>query len=169
MPEADKLGKLSREEELSGKLVLPEEFQAVRPSLQNVTNSSDSILRKINSILCSSLEPPVSGSIAANGQQPGKSNLGLGIARAPNGTQLMSSHADDGLLTILYHITPFIEIPASVPGGWARIEMTDDLHIINVGEALEKLSEGRLKSALHRITQAEGHNHLITYYLHADL
>lgn len=110
----------------------------------------------------------MSASVAANSQRPGKSNLGLGIARAPAGTQLMSSHADDGLLTILYHITPFIEIPAPVPGGWALIEMAEYLHIVNVGEALERLSEGRPRSAPHRITQVEGDNHLITYYLRTD-
>lgn len=157
---------LSRNEELNDALALPVELEAVKTSLRNVTDTSDAVLRTLFSKLCASLQPPIPDTAAVDANRPGKSNLGLGVARAAAGTALMSAHADDGLLTILYHITPFIEAPDRSPEDWALIEMAEGLHIVNVGDALTKLSAGRLKSAPHRIIQAEGPNNLITYYLH---
>lgn len=127
---------------------------------------SDVVLRDIFKLLCTSLDPPAPTSAVSNPKNPGKSNLGLGLAAAPMGTSLMSSHADDGILTILYYDVPFLEILEPASQEWKLVEVVEGLQVVNVGEDFRKLSGGRLKAALHRVTQAEGENHLIIYYLH---
>lgn len=130
--------------------------------------ASDSILREIVALLLSSLRIYPPPGLVDNDRAPGKSNLGLGIATAPPGTSLMSSHVDDGLLTLLYHITPFVEIRSDPGMPWSNVEMIEGCHIVNVGSALQELSSGKLRAAEHRIVQAQGDNHLVTYYLHAN-
>lgn len=127
---------------------------------------SDAVLRDIFTLLCESLDPPAPTTAVRDPKKPGKSNLGLGLAAAPAGTALMSSHADDGILTILYYDVPFLEVLEPTTQEWKAVEVIKGLHIVNIGESFRTISDGRLKAALHRVTQAEGDNNLIIYYLH---
>lgn len=64
-----------------------------------------------------------------------------------------SEHKDGGTLTLLYCDDYTTELQDVETGAWGFIEPKKGHAIVNVSNALETLSEGKLRSALHRVGQ----------------
>ena len=157
---------LSREEEVDGTLKIPKDLQPVTEKLKNVSSFSDTAMRDLVSILSTTLSPPVPTGAINNPSKPGKSNLTLGLASAPAGTDLIPSHADSGIITILYYDTPTLEILEPVTQEWEVVQPVEGLHVVYVGQALQALSNGRLVAALHRVKQPKDSTAMVVYLLH---
>ncbi|MEM7437270.1 MAG: 2OG-Fe(II) oxygenase family protein [Myxococcota bacterium] len=82
------------------------------------------------------------------------------------GSHRMGAHFDDTLLTVLHQSVPtngFAALQVQLPGSdeWRSVVPSDDVFVVNVGEALTFLSGGRIVATKHRVIspsrdQAEG-------------
>lgn len=157
--------KLSREAQIQGKLSLPADLQAVEARLANVVSFNDSVLRDLSTLLCTCLDPPVPAAAITDPQNPGLSNLCLGLAAAPPGTPLLGSHLDEDMLTITYYDEPFLEVLDPISQAWKVVDVFEQLPIVNVGDRFQEASNDRLHAPLHRVVQSPREINLIMYDL----
>ncbi|OBR05641.1 2og-fe oxygenase family protein [Colletotrichum higginsianum IMI 349063] len=159
---------ISRALEISGKLDLPSDFQAVAKELADVASFSDEALRDLYRLVSTSLSPPSPIAAGDDPKQPGTTNLTLGRSGAPVGTHLIPEHTDSGLLTLLYYEAASLEILQVSTGEWGLVEPVEGLHVIYVGDALSAESNGRIRAAPHRVTQPKENTALVVYLLHPE-
>lgn len=156
---------LSREQQVRGELKLPADLQTVEAKVENVAAFIDAILRKLSEMLCNSFDPPNAAVNIVNTKSPGLSNLCLGLATATAGTELMSSHLDEDLLTITFYEESFLEVRDKVTGEWRLVEAFMNMPIVNIGETFQKVSNGRFHAPFHRVKQTKRQIDLIMYDL----
>ncbi|KAF2715891.1 hypothetical protein K431DRAFT_236628, partial [Polychaeton citri CBS 116435] len=65
-------------------------------------------------------------------------------------------HNDSGLLTMLFYDQPTLQIPGSRVEEWVTVEPRAMSAAVNVADALQRRSGGRLHSLLHRVVQPAG-------------
>lgn len=71
----------------------------------------------------------------------------------------MGAHYDDTLITVLHQSVPengFAALEVMLPGEeeWHAVEPSDDMLVVNVGEALTFISGGRVRATRHRVVGA---------------
>ena len=64
-----------------------------------------------------------------------------------------SEHTDSGSITLLYCEKYTTQLQMADGGEWLFIEPKPGMAIVNIADALQKVSDGRLKSKLHRVGQ----------------
>lgn len=96
-------------------------------------------------------------------KDPGISNMCLGIATSPEGTDLMPSHLDEDLLTITFYDEPFLEVLDRDTEEWKLVETCEGMPIVNVGETFQNASGGRLHAPWHRVKMTPNHIDLVMY------
>lgn len=126
---------------------------------------NDSVLRDLSTLLCTSLDPPVTVAAIKDPKNPGLSNLCLGLAAAPAGTPLLGSHLDEDMLTITYYDEPFLEVLDPISQEWSVVQVLENLPIVNVGDRFQEASNDRLHAPLHRVVQSSREINLIMYDL----
>jgi hypothetical protein len=157
--------KLSRREQIRGTLDLPPALKVVEAKVASLAFLTDSVLREISTLLCKSLDPPLSTVVIDDETTPGLSNMCLGLATAPAGTPLMDSHLDEDLLTMTFYDEPFLEVLDREAAEWKLVEVLEDLPIVNVGASFQAISDNRLYAPFHRVRQCQRHINLIMYDL----
>lgn len=83
-----------------------------------------------------------------------------------------NKHTDEGTLTLLYSDQWGTQIQLPWNKQWAWIEPKAGHAIVNVADALQALTGGRLHSCLHRVSQVEdgvGERWVVTYFLRPEL
>lgn len=93
-----------------------------------------------------------------NFHRPGKaSGSGLKFESVPTVEHLEdvppSEHTDGGSITMLYCEKYTTQLQMADGGEWLFIEPKSGMAIVNIADALQKVSDGKLKSKLHRVGQ----------------
>ncbi|KAL7805643.1 hypothetical protein V8C26DRAFT_417605 [Trichoderma gracile] len=161
--------KLSREEQVQGRLALPKDLQAVEAKVSNVSSRIDAILRHLSMLLCQNLDPPIAIKVVDDPNSTGLSNLCLGISAAKAGTPVMGEHLDEDLLTLTFYDEPFLEVLDRQAQTWKAVDVLEHLPIVNVGDRFQGFSDGRLHAPLHRVKQTPNEIDLIMYDLDASI
>lgn len=77
----------------------------------------------------------------------------------------VGEHTDYGLLTLLVHDgTPGLEVLG--PNGWVDVPADADRIVCNLGDMLDRMTEGRYRSTAHRVRNTSGHDRLSFPYFH---
>ncbi|KAL0929816.1 2og-fe oxygenase family protein [Colletotrichum truncatum] len=159
--------KLSRGQQLDGTLNLPVPIRPVEAEISKLATMTDDILRQLSTLLCESLDPPISTEVVSDSRKPGRSNMCLGLASAAAGTSLMEHHVDSDLLTLTFYDEPFLEVQQPKTGEWKVVDVCENRPIVNVGTTFQRVSEHRLRAPLHGVRQSEREINLIMYDLYA--
>ena len=148
---------------MQGQLRLPAHLRAVEAEIGNMFTFNDTVLRHLSILLCNSLDIPTTD--VKDAQNPGVSNMCLGIANGTAGTALMPSHLDEDYLTITYYDEPFLEVQDRTTQEWKSVEVFQNMPLVNVGDRLEAVSKARLFAPPHRVVQTPKEINLIMYDL----
>lgn len=145
-------------------LDLPTALLPVEDKVSSSSEFIDTLLRQLGTRLCSAMEPPVPARLddAAN---PGLSNLYLAISKVERGKFIMTSHRDDGFLTLTFYDEPFLEVLDRETEEWKLVDVNKHMPIVNVGEELEANSKGRLHAPYHQCYQGDNEIDLIMFDL----
>ncbi|OIW29213.1 para-aminobenzoate synthase [Coniochaeta ligniaria NRRL 30616] len=155
---------LGREEHVTGMLDLPQDLHPVADKVASTSTFIDALLRELGTILCTSMDPPVPA-VLDQPDKPGLSNLYLAISKAKRGTFIMTTHTDDGFLTLTFYNEPFNEVLDRETNEWKRVDVNRHMPIVNVGDQLQKNSGDKLYSPIHRCYQDENEIDLIMFDL----
>ncbi|OJD30373.1 2og-fe oxygenase family [Diplodia corticola] len=174
--DGDESYEISRDERLSGQVVLPAAFREKEAMLDTFSEGCHEACLTMLSCLSESL---------GNGQgfqehhRSGQaSDSGLKLIYEPwrhrAADVVDNTHTDSGTLTFLFYEELGVE--AEMKGGgsddaWAFIPAKEGCAIINVADSLERMSGGALHSLLHRVTQpADGFKkrYYISYFLRPE-
>ncbi|KAF9468448.1 hypothetical protein BDZ94DRAFT_1184148 [Collybia nuda] len=79
----------------------------------------------------------------------------------------IGEHSDFGYLTILKQCSPGLQI-LSPKGEWANVPVIENAFICNVGDMLDMMSGGRLRSTFHRVLPPAPGTHRISFPLFFD-
>ncbi|KAM0452062.1 hypothetical protein ACHAPV_009686 [Trichoderma viride] len=161
--------KLSREEQIQGRLALPQDLQTVETKVNSISSGIDTVLRDISRLLCRNLDPPIDTKVVDDPCSTGLSNLCLGISAAKAGTPVMGEHLDEDLLTLTFYDEPFLEVLDRQTQTWKLVDVLEHLPIVNVGDRFQSFSDGRLHAPLHRVKQTPNQIDLIMYDLDASI
>lgn len=143
---------------------MPEDLQPIADKVASTSAYIDSLLRELGTTLCASMEPPVPA-VLDHPEKPGLSNLYLAISKAKPDTFIMTTHTDDGFLTLTFYDEPFNEVLDRTTQEWKRIEVNRHMPLINAGDQLQKNSNNRLYSPIHRCYQDKNEIDLIMFDL----
>lgn len=106
---------------------------------------------------CLTLLNSLSAEFAAYHRVDQPSDTGLKIVRAPSLARLSdvieNLHTDGGTITLLFYREWGIHAFLRDAGVWAFMPPLDGCALINVGNSLQRISEGRFHSPEHRVTQ----------------
>jgi isopenicillin N synthase-like dioxygenase len=159
--------KLSRKQHLSNTLRLPPDLQTVSDRISSLFTLNDMILRQIAEKLSTKTSPLLKAHTYSDPTNPGDSNMCLGIASARAGLEILGDHLDEDILTITYYDEPFLEVQDRKTGVWGLVDVNDHMPIVNVGDELQKASEGKFYAPPHRVVQSPKEINLIMYDLNA--
>jgi isopenicillin N synthase-like dioxygenase len=87
------------------------------------------------------------------------------------GTFAAGAHSDYGGLTILKTLddVPGLEIYDEANASWIAVPPRDDAFVVNIGDLLERWSNGRLKSTKHRVmTAGDVERHSVAFFFEPD-
>jgi isopenicillin N synthase-like dioxygenase len=76
-----------------------------------------------------------------------------GVAPEP-GQLRAGAHSDYGTLTLLRQSGPGLQV-VGVDGGWHDVPVVDGAYVVNIGDALERWTNDRWRSTLHRVVIPE--------------
>ncbi|GJC90928.1 hypothetical protein ColLi_13766 [Colletotrichum liriopes] len=138
-------------------------LRPVEAELFELATIVDHILRQLSVLLCESLDPPIPTKVVPDGQEPGRSNMCLGLAVATPGTSLMERHVDSDLLTLTLYDEPFFEVQQPETGEWKVVDVCGNQPIVNIGRSFQEVSNNRLHAPLHGVRQSESDINLIMY------
>ena len=124
---------------------------------------------------CTTLLNCLSSDFAAHHRADQPSDTGLKLVSHPSLARLSdvgeSLHTDSGTLTLLFFEK--VSIHAFLPDSnmWAFTPPLEGCALINVGNALQRLSDGKLHSPKHRVTQpSDGakERYFLSYFLRPE-
>lgn len=82
------------------------------------------------------------------------------------------AHTDLGCLSILYHAESGLQVRLTESGPWEGVNTSPGVAIVNVGDTLEYMSHGRLRSVLHRVAPLAKHafqeRFTVGYFMRAE-
>jgi isopenicillin N synthase-like dioxygenase len=121
--------------------------------LTRFTQQSDKVTKALlHSLLTSINQPELEAALTAN---PGDS--GLKFISAPTAARRAdapdTTHTDGGILTLLWCPQLSSQIRDPKTGEWAWVEPREGCAIVNVADALQAATGGRLHSCVHRVAQ----------------
>ncbi len=148
---------------MKNSLDLPTALLLVEDKVSSTSAFIDTLLRQLGSRLCTAMEPAVPARLDAT--NPGLSNLYLAISKVEPGKYIMTSHRDDGFLTLTFYDEPFLEVLDRETQEWKLVEVNRHMPIVNVGEELSANSNGRLYSPQHQCYQGDNEIDLIMFDL----
>ncbi|KAL2126945.1 hypothetical protein VTI74DRAFT_11582 [Chaetomium olivicolor] len=149
-------------------LIFPGMLRAHEAVLARFMEQSDKVTKTLlRSLLVSIGKPELEATMIAN---PGDS--GLKFISAPTSARRQdtpdTTHTDSGILTLLWCPQLSSQIQDPHTKEWAWVEPKEGCAIVNVADALQELTGGRLHSCVHRVLQpGDGveERHFLSYYL----
>jgi isopenicillin N synthase-like dioxygenase len=134
-------------------LSFPGMLAAHAPLLTRFTQRSDKVTKALlHSLLTSLNKPELETTLTSN---PGDS--GLKFISAPTCARREdapdTTHTDGGLITLLWCPLLSSQIRDPQTKEWAWVEPRDGCAIVNVADALQEATGGRLHSCVHRVAQ----------------
>ena len=161
--------KLSRQQHLSNTLRLPPDLQTVSDGISSLFTYNDTVLRTIAQKVSTNASPPLKAVNYSDPTNPGDSNMCLGIASARAGMEILGDHLDEDILTITYYDEPFLEVQDRKTGEWGLVDVNEHMPIVNVGDELQKASEGKFYAPPHRVVQSPKEINLVMYDLNEGI
>ncbi|KAF2824030.1 Clavaminate synthase-like protein, partial [Ophiobolus disseminans] len=81
-------------------------------------------------------------------------------------------HTDLGCLSLLFHAEAGLQVRLREAGPWEHVQTRRGLAIVNVGETLQFMSNGSLRSVLHRVAPLAQHilqeRFTVGYFMRAE-
>ncbi|KAF3143606.1 hypothetical protein TWF569_007227 [Orbilia oligospora] len=151
---------------------LPKAFQPDTGIISRFVSDSQNLVTTIAARLSELLWPGSHNCLESHYRPAEPSKTSLKVIRGPMLEKVAdvgdNTHTDGGILTLMYcdKWTTQIELPGSEI--WAWVNPLPEHAIVNVGDALQVLSGGRLRSCKHRVSQVgDGAEErwAITYFL----
>jgi isopenicillin N synthase-like dioxygenase len=162
---------ISRDEVLQGLSAIPKSLKSSSQLIESFISTSHQITLTILALLSESLGI----SFEKHHVEGESSDCGLKMESVPLSERLEdvppSEHTDMGTLTLLY--CPQYTTELNFPGteDWGFIVPKLGHAIVNVADSLQTMSNGQLKSCLHRVGQpvpGAGRRNCVLYYLRPD-
>ncbi|KAK6339764.1 hypothetical protein TWF718_009158 [Orbilia javanica] len=151
---------------------LPKAFQPETGVISRFVSDSQNLVTTMAARLSELLWPGSHNCLESHYRPSEASKTSLKVIRGPMLEKLAdvgdNTHTDGGILTLMYcdKWTTQIELPNG--GEWAWVDPIPGHAIVNVGDALQTFSGGRLRSCKHRVSQVgDGAEErwAITYFL----
>lgn len=83
-----------------------------------------------------------------------------------------AAHTDFGALTVLMQQPerPGLQVYYAPTEEWVDVPAVEGVFVVNIGDLVEKWSEGKFKSTRHRvINESDGHRYSVPCFYHGDL
>ncbi|KAF3940183.1 hypothetical protein ABW19_dt0203432 [Dactylella cylindrospora] len=163
--ETDETFEMAYDELVKGDLILPDLLNSNLHTMKDFSeichNAAVTMLQALSTTL--SAEP----SFEAHHRKSELSDSGLKLVFEPcieSASEVVENkHTDSGTLTILFYDEWGLHV--QLPDGeWGYVEPISGCAVVNVADSLQKLSGGRLRSPVHRVTQPSD-GFLKRYYL----
>ncbi|KAI1916882.1 hypothetical protein LOZ12_003167 [Ophidiomyces ophidiicola] len=137
-----------------GKFPKPLDDVAVYEFMHMSQAVMEKLIESLSASLCEEFPDIPSPNTLHNDRYPSASGLKMESFPTVDKIVPSSEQTDGGTLTLRLCNTPIIEIQDEAnPDGWSLIQPPEGHAIVNVGNCLEKLSDGKFKSAPYRIGQ----------------
>jgi len=144
------------------------ETKLIRQFIEN----SHAVAKVLLDRLATALNLPPDSQLVTNHDNNSPSDSGLKLESVPMKERLedvlSSEHTDRGTLTLLFCNMFTTELYVLETGEWKFIVPKDRCAIVNVGDALQRFSDGQFMSCLHRVGQpvpGAGERICVLYYL----
>jgi isopenicillin N synthase-like dioxygenase len=157
-------------------LPLPQPFEKERDTFLSFINSSHSIVTLLLNLFNESLGLP-EGTLASLHQLRAMSSDAVRIIRAPpmprdeRDSIVLREHTDYGSLALVYNTLGGLQVlPPGEGTTYVYVEPLPGHLIVNVGDALEKFTNGLLRANMHRVVPPPGAQgdylrHSLVYFL----
>ena len=163
---------MARDDVLKAKAGIPALLQSTESIISQFIVHSHAITKTLLASLSSGLALPSDHDVELTHHETSSSASGLKLESVPLEERLEdvppSEHTDGGTLTLLFcdDYTTELQLPHS--GEWGFIVPKKGCAIVNVADSLDRMSEGKLTSRLHRVGQpvaGKGERVCVLYYL----
>ena len=156
--------------------ILPDLYLENRPLLDRFKDSCREVSVSILSVLSDSLGLEGDARFEQSHRSYMPSNSCLNLFCYPKRTGQnqfgQNKHTDNGSLTLLFANQPGLEILSPKTGIWSKVNSQRGHAVVNVGDTLRFLSEGRFYSSIHRAAPTFGplqqQRLVIGYFLRAE-
>lgn len=157
-------------------LPLPEPFEKGRETFLSFIRTSHSIVTLVLNLFNESLDLP-DGTLASLHELNAASSDAVRIIRTPplppseRDSIVLREHTDYGSLTLLYNTLGGLQVlPRGEDSTYVYVEPLPGHMIVNIGDALEKFTNGLLRANMHRVVPPPGAQgdflrHSLVYFL----
>ena len=155
--EKQKMTELRRDDQANGTLSLPPTLADHAEALQSFSSRCHELNKTLVASLSSTLRVDPSQSFLLNHRDSAPSDTALNLIYSPS-LSLKSSapdttHTDTGTITSLFCADWGIQIEEPETKMWGFVEPKEGCALVNVADALQRASGGKLRSCRHRHTQ----------------
>ncbi|KAI9714172.1 MAG: hypothetical protein M1828_001187 [Chrysothrix sp. TS-e1954] len=168
----DETFEIARDESRLDHLKLPKVFDQSRDVVLPFAERSNVVISTILASLSDGLGLQGENRFEYKHQEDQSSDSGLKVYSEPSKSSLSgvldNSHTDGGTLTMLFYQHQCIQLENPGSKDWVWVSPKEDQPLINVADSLQRLSQGRFRSSVHKVTQERDgreQRYFISYFL----